>query len=122
MESQSKSNEEPRIEQAESVDKDITGSSGKSVDVESKGLEFEPFTDQDPFRAARTRQAIDEARGFLENVSSEQTGFENLTNIELAGILEDAEERAKWSETRQDGLIGLLRLGRITPPRSRRIL
>lgn len=88
----------------------------------SSDSEIQPFSDNDPFRAARTREVISETARALDPIQAEPVGFENLTDEQKRYISEDALERSEWSQARQDGFTSILRLGRSIPPRSQRVL
>ena len=122
MESQSESDKKPGTDQVnDSAEKSKDGVS-RGVDVAIEGQQFEPFTDADPFRAARTAEAVGETRTFLSEIQIEPAGFSDATPEQQRRVHADAAERASWSQARQDEFLGILRLGRRTPPRSKRVL
>ena len=122
MESQSKSDQESGNEENKKSDKrDVIRDSG-SIDLESREREIEPFSDADPWRASRISETVGETQSILDKIQAAAIGFEHLNDVELRRIYKDAEERARWRQTRQDGFDALLRLARRTPPRGQRIL
>ena len=122
MASQNESDEKSRNEEIKSTDSEVHKRTDRSTDVESKGQQFEPFAADDPWRTTRTREVVSETKRLLEQIQTEPIGFENATPKQLRSFQQNATERASWSQARQDGFIGLLRLGRPVPPRSKRIL
>ena len=122
MAPQNESNQKPRNEETEGIDQDLRPVDARSPELESEHVEPEPFSDSDPFRAARTREVVSETSGILAEVQAEPTGFDDVTDKQFAGLYADAIERAKWNPARSDGFRGLLRLGRSVPPRAQRVL
>lgn len=94
----------------------------RSVDVETHIEQPEPFSEADPFRSARIAETVSETGTFLEAIQASPSGFQDLDESEFRSISRDVAERAKWSEARKDGFIGVLRLALPTPPRSKRVL
>ena len=122
MAPQSKSNEKYRNDEVEKeVENDERIGSG-STDLESKKLEYEHFSDDDPYGPARVTALRSETAELLEPLSLEADGFERATSKQLRNLQQDAMERAKWTKARQDGFTAVLRLGRKTPTRSERVL
>lgn len=122
MAPQNESNKESRNEETKAI---VTGNgseSGRSTNVESISVDPEPYSDADPYRTTRIAALRSETAELLEQVQIQPDGFERVTEQQLRSIHEDAYERKKWSKTRQDGFIGILRLGRQTPARSKRLL
>lgn len=122
MASQNEGNPKHRVDEVEKTDPESGSTDTPSPGVETEELEFKPFSDADPFRAARVGALVDETADLLGEVQVEPVGFGRATDDELASFYEDAVERAKWSKARQDGLLGVLRLGRPVPRRSQRVL
>jgi hypothetical protein len=122
MEPQSKSNPQSRNEEVKGGDQiSATGSNG-SADLATTEQQPAPFSEFDPFRASRIAALNSETAAFCELVGVEPTGLENATEAELRQFYKDAEERAGWSQTRQDVFAGFVRMGLPTPPRTKRIL
>lgn len=122
MAPQNEGNEESRNQKVEGSNQQDGSSISASADLESPQQQIEPFTDADPFRAARTRETIGETESILAEVQSKAVGFNDLADFELANLYKDATERAKWEPARQDAFIGILRLGKPVPPRAKRVL
>ena len=122
MASQNESDKKSGIDEVKTdTERDGSKDSG-SVELESKEVEFEPFSDDDPYGAARISSLFSETSQFLDSIQAKPVGFETATQQQLRSFQEDAVQRAKWSQARQDVFIGFLRLGRPIPPRSKRIL
>ena len=122
MAPQNEMHKESRDEDIESADGNARTVSDKGADLESRNIEPEPFSNDDPFLATRIAETRSQTNALFESLSLKTAGFENATNEQYRRISEDAIERAKWPEAIQDEFEGLLRLGRKIPPRSRRIL
>lgn len=90
--------------------------------LESKGREPEPFSNEDPLLPVRIGQAVGEATSFLSEVQIEGIVPEGTTNREFKTLFNDAVERKSWSQARQDGFVSILRLARPIPSRANRIL
>ena len=122
MAPQDESNKKPRDDDSDELHSGARSDDGKSVELESIDREPEPFSDDDPFRAARIGEVVGETSGLLSEVQVQGAGFEGLTNREYADLHKNAAERKRWPEARQDGFISILRLGKPVPPRSKRVL
>ena len=122
MEAQSEGNEELRVKEGKGNAKGDELQSGRGANVETREQPIEPFSNDDPFRTDRINQARSEASALLKHVQAEPVGFQGSNDKQLVRVYKDAEERATWSKARQDGFIGILRLGRPVPRRSERIL
>eukprot|EP00918_Siedleckia_nematoides_P004062 GHVU01009148.1.p1 GENE.GHVU01009148.1~~GHVU01009148.1.p1 ORF type:complete len:345 (+),score=15.02 GHVU01009148.1:389-1423(+) len=93
-----------------------------TANMETTAQQPPPFSEFDPFRAARYRALSSETKALCDSVSIGITGIENLNEDQLRTLQEDAEERSRWSEARSDAFSGLLRLGATVPPRGKRVL
>lgn len=122
MESQNESDPQSGNEQTKDTSKIDRSESGRSVELETSRFEYEHFSDADPYGADRISALRSETAELFKHVQAEPAGFENATGEQLRNLQSDAIERSKWRETRQDGFIGILRLGRRTPSRAKRIL
>lgn len=122
MASQNESNQKPGDGDSQENDRDVGPDRSRSTDVEAKEVEYEHFSNDDPFGPARISALRSETEELLAPLQTEPVGFDGATEAELRDFQEDAVQRSKWSQTRQDGFLGLLRLGRPTPPRSQRVL
>ena len=109
-------------EQVEGKTDKVHGSGDRGVDLAPEKKRPSPFSEFDPFRAVRISDLAGETDSFLATVSKKQTGIEGLDEDKLRSLQADAEERSRWSETRQDAFRGIIRLGAAVPPRDRRIL
>lgn len=121
MATQNESNEKPR--QTE-VNREVTANEqprDRSANMESDDAQIVPFSENDPFRAARIAETARETGELLETISCKAVGFEELDDDQIRRISEDAEERARWRPARQDGFRALLRLGRKSLTRYQRI-
>ena len=94
----------------------------RSTDLEASDVRPEPFSDDDPFRTARTSEALREAAEILSPIQTSPVGFAQCTPEQQRRIYQDAEERASWSQARKDGFTALLRLGQPLPSRANRVL
>ena len=97
-------------------------SATNAANMETTAQQPPPFSEFDPFRAARYRALSSETQALCDSVSIGITGIENLNEDQLRTLQEDAEERTRWSEARSDAFSGLLRLGAKVPARGKRIL
>lgn len=91
-------------------------------DLETKELQFEPFSEQDPFRTTRIAEVVDETHTFLSNIQSEAVGFQELNESQLRALSQDAAQRSLWDKARTDAFTGVLRLAKPIPPRANRVL
>jgi len=122
METSSESNPQPGNENAEGSNQQFQPGTNRTSDMAAQVVDIVPFSENDPFRATRISETVGETASLLSEVQMEATGFQGATTEQLAALSKDAEERASWSQARQDGFVGLLRLGKPTPARSQRIL
>ena len=122
MASSNESNEKSRNDEVKAEVKDNERVRDRGTDMESKEQQYEHFSDDDPFGAVRITALRSETAELLEPLQIEADGFERATSEQLRNLQQDAVERAKWTKTRQDGFTAILRLGRPTPPRSKRVL
>ena len=122
MASQSKGDPESGIETSKEDDKSTGSGSDRSIDAQTQQQQPAPFSEFDPFRAARTSAVRSETDRLLEPLQVEQSGFEDTTEAQRRQLYADAEERASWSKARSDAFISLLRLGKPIPSRGNRIL
>lgn len=109
----------------ESPETDTGETSGRNVtrnDLETSNVEPSPFSELDPYRPARITSLRGETDEFLQEIQLEAVGFSGSNDEQLRHFLKDAEERAGWSQTRQDAFRSILRLGKPIPRRSSRIL
>lgn len=81
-----------------------------------------PFSDFDPFRTTRIDTLNSQTNEFLQGMGEKSAGLEGFNEDELRSLSSDAEERARWSEARQDAFRSILRLGAKVPARDKRIL
>lgn len=122
MASQNEMHSESGIEKVEGTNTESGSGDSRVTDLQTRDRQAAPFSEFDPFRADRTRQVISETDEFLGQINAQPNGFERASETDLQKLSEDAFERSKWSETRSDAFLGVLRLGRPVPPRSKRIL
>ena len=122
MASSHESNEKPGNDQVEGGDQESRSESSGSTQLESGYKHYEPFSDVDPFRADRISKVRSANAALLQSIQTEPVGLENLTEEQYRSLYSNVEERASWSTARQDAFLGLLRLGRKTPARGKRIL
>jgi len=122
METSRESNPQSGNENAEVSDQQLQSGANRTSDMAPEVVDIVPFSENDPFRATRISETVGETASLLSEVQMEASGFQGATPEQFAALSRDAAERASWSQTRQDGFIGLLRLGKPTPSRSQRIL
>lgn len=122
MASSNESNQESGTKQTDRRDSGNGPKDRRSTDLETRNEQPELFSSEDEFRSPRTDALHSEASELLDQVQARATGIEGCTPEQLRNIHADARERERWSETRKDGFVGILRLGRKSPPRSKRIL
>lgn len=122
MASQNEMHEKPGNESTSTVSKETGPRNRRSTDLESGEQQYQPFSAEDPFRSSRITSLRSEAKAILAPIQGQATGFKDLNDKQLRNIHNDAVERSGWQQARQDGFIGLLRLGNRTPPRSKRVL
>jgi hypothetical protein len=122
MASPNESNQESRDKHPPSSSESTRSNDRRSTDLESAEQHYEPFSNEDPYGASRITALRGETSTLLDEIQAEATHFERTNHKQLQHLHEDAIERSKWSETRQDGFISILRLGKSTPPRANRVL
>ena len=122
MAPQDEVHEESRNVEDSKVHRQSGQSDAKSTKLETTEKQPAPFSEFDPFRATRYSTLNSETQDFLSGMGKQASGFENLDENQLRSLYSDAEERARWSQARQDAFTGILRLGTATPPRGKRIL
>jgi len=122
METSRESNPQPGNENSQGSDQHVQPGTDRTSDMAPEVVDIVPFSENDPFRATRISETVGQTASLLSEVQMEASGFQGATTEQFAALSRDAEERASWSQTRQDGFVGLLRLGKSTPPRSKRIL
>ena len=122
MAPQNESDKKPGNDQVEGGDQESRSEGSGSAQLESGQQHYEPFSDADPFRPDRISQIRSANAALLQSIQTEPVGFENLTTEQYRSIYSDVEERTKWSSPTQDAFIGILRLGRKTPARGKRVL
>ena len=116
------SNSQPGTKEDQNNSRSDGYKNSNSNDLESREQQPEPYSDEDSYRAARIDSLVGETESLLAEVQSKAIGFDNATPEQLRNIHKDATEREGWSQTRTDGFISVLRFGRPTPPRAKRIL
>ena len=114
----SETGNDKNTEDSRQLDSKPTG----STKLETTQQSPPPFSEYDPFRASRIDTLDSETKGFLNSLSLSATGIEKCNEDQLRALQEDAQERSRWSQTRQDAFNGILRLGAAIPPRDNRIL
>lgn len=122
MASQNEVHKESGNDQVDKDDKQAGDQSTRSTELETREKQPPPFSEFDPFRATRYRTLNSETQNFFNPLGIEATGFDGVDESELRSLQEDAEERARWSKTRQDAFSGVVRLGTAVPPRNKRLL
>ena len=122
MASQNESNPESGIGEAEKKNTADESKDSRGVNQTTREQPGAPFSEFDPFRAARIGEVHRQTDTLLQSVHREGVGLENADEELLRRLYEDAEERASWSEARQDAFTAILRLGKPTPRRRDRIL
>lgn len=122
MAPQNESNQESRDAEVKSDVGDVGTDNDRSTVLETRKVEPEPFSDDDPYRSTRIASIRSETDELLSEVQGLSVGLEGSSKRQLERIQQDVVERSGWSEARSDGFIGILRLGRKTPPRGARVL
>ncbi len=122
MAPQNESNKESGTKDTQGETNNVRQTDNTGVNLESTQFEPEPYSYEDPYRSSRITSLISETEALLAPIQGQGTGFDSASDKQLRNIHEDAIERQEWSQTRQDGFTSILRLGRNTPSRSKRVL
>lgn len=122
MAPQNESDQKPGNDEVKAGSERVAEPGSGSTDLASQDKPVEYFSDDDEFSASRFAALSSETTGLLQQVQLKPDGLKDATPEQLRNLYQDAEERQGWSQARQDGFIGLLRLGRPTPPRAARVL
>lgn len=117
-----KSNPQSRNEHVEAVDPQTTGSPNRGADVETRHVQPEPWSIDDPDLPDRINTVQRQTGAFLQEIQVEPAFGEGLSPEQYRDIHRAAVERASWSPARQNAFRGVLRLARPTPPRAKRVL
>lgn len=122
MDTQGKSDPEPRDDEIKKLDDAGASEKGRSADVASQTVQYEHFSPDDPYRTERTLEVGREAGIFCQAVGLRLSGLGEVSPAELQRLSSDAQERARWPKSQTDAFQSILRMGNGTPPRAHRIL